>query len=114
MVGSKGAFGSGDGIGGDEVEPLTLKFIEGVGFDVLGLGGEATRNWSVRRSSASAVTMSGTGSSSTVSPWPSFFIFCGAVDFGRQSLTAAVMIRTSHGPNKALVWRCISAAVTTG
>ena len=58
--------------------------------------------------------MSSVGSNSTDRPSPVFFSFWGWLTFGRQSLTAAVMIRTSHGPNKASVWRNISAAVTTG
>ena len=41
VAGAEGAFGSRHGIGGDEVEPLALELVEGVGLDVLGLGGEA-------------------------------------------------------------------------
>ena len=41
MVGTKSAFGPGYGVGGDQVEPFALELVEGVSFDVFGLGGEA-------------------------------------------------------------------------
>ena len=44
----------------------------------------------------------------------SFLSFCGWLCLGRQSLTAAVMIRTSQGSKSASVCRSISAAETTG
>jgi len=41
LVGPEGAVRAGDGVGGDEVGPLAVELGQGVGLDVLGLGGEA-------------------------------------------------------------------------
>lgn len=73
-----------------------------------------TRSWSGRRRRASAARMSSVGSNSTVRASPVFLSFCGWLTCGRQSLTAAVIIKISQGPNKASVCRSISAAETTG